>query len=99
MKRTAFLLLLIFTMVQIVPAVKVVCNNSEVVSVFNPDEEKNGETANSSIEEIKEKKNYSHYFDVEIVTHATDIKFILANHTDELPSPFLDMQTPPPNQA
>lgn len=99
MKITAFLLLLLFSLVQIAPAVKTACDKS-VVSLFNPDEEKgNDKTASASIEEIKEKKNHSFYFDISLLPGADANNFPSPDFSGNLPMPVVDPLTPPPNLA
>ncbi|HSN60755.1 MAG TPA: hypothetical protein VLR49_07460 [Ferruginibacter sp.] len=98
MKWTAFIFLVIFTMVQTAPAVMSVCNDISV-SVFNPDEEKGTEKVNgNNIEDIKENKIYNKSF---IVIGGSIVRIIVGfqGNKDKLPLPILDMITPPPNYA
>ncbi len=99
MKITAFILLVLFSLVQVAPAIKTTCDTT-VVSLFNPDEEKgNDKTASSTIEEIKEKKNHSLYFDISIFPDAAASCFRIVNFAGTLPMPVVDLLTPPPNFA
>jgi hypothetical protein len=99
MKKVAFLLLILFSLVQIAPAIKSACDTS-VVSLFNPDEEKsNDKTTNVSIEEIKEKKNHLFYFDMAIIPDAGSNYFSIMDFSEPLPMPIVDLLTPPPNQV
>lgn len=99
MKFTALIFLLIFTLVQTVPAVQSICNDLQV-SIFNPDEEKGTEKVNgNSIEEIKEKKIFcqNYVFDGDTSTAALIAGY--QGDKDKLPLPILDMITLPPNFA
>lgn len=99
MKITAFILLVLFSLVQVAPAIKTACDTT-VVSLFNPDEEKgNDKTASTSIEEIKEKKNHSQYFDISILPDAGANCFSIIDFPGALPMPVVDLLTPPPNFA
>lgn len=99
MKLTTLLLFLLFSLVQIAPAVKTACDNN-VVSLFNPDEEKgNDKTASSSVEEIKEKKNHSLYLDLGVFPGPNANCYTRIEFSGKLPMPVVDLITPPPNLA
>jgi hypothetical protein len=99
MKWTAFIFLLIFTLVQTVPAVQNICNDLKV-SIFNPDEEKGTEKVNgNSLEEIKEKKIYLHHYLLPAAAAITSKTKGFRGNKDKLPLPVLDRIILPPNHA
>lgn len=93
MKRTALFILLIFGLVQTVPALQSFFNTSNAL-VFNIDEEKSSEK--TDIEEKKEKKDYS---GLALLNQVLAAKSCVAFHDTESiqPPPCLEKLTPPPN--
>lgn len=99
MKMIAYIFLLIFTVVQTVPAMQSICNHLQV-SIFNPDEEKGTEKVNgNNIEEIKEKKIYFQNYVFAGAAGAAALMIGFQGNKDKLPLPILDMITLPPNYA
>jgi hypothetical protein len=97
MKRTSFILLFIFTLVQTAPAIKSVCNEI-AVSIFNPDEEKGTEKESfSNEEEMEQKKNFFQQSIPPFTSVATIIPEAVCGNRDKLPRPIFDRFTPPPN--
>ena len=97
MKLTAFIFLLIFTLVQTLPAVKSICSEISV-SIFNPDEEKGANKVSvNTIEEQKEHKNCLYLLALsETLNTIKALSFLHGDHA-KLTQPILDMVTPPPN--
>jgi hypothetical protein len=94
MKKIAIFILFVFTLVQVVPTVQSLFKLNNTGLVFNIDEEKSGEKADTN--EKKEKKDYSSLlFVLEAVLAKTNACFHLAEKIQ--PSPFLENLTPPPN--
>lgn len=93
MKRIALFILLLFALVQTVPAVQSFFNTSNAL-VFNIDEEKN--TEKTDTEEKKEKKDLNNLI---FLTRLFAAKSCVAfHHTESIqPSPCLEDLTPPPN--
>jgi len=93
MKRTALFILLLFGLVQTVPALQSFFNTSNAL-VFNIDEEKSSEK--TDIEEKKEKKDYS---GLALLNRALAAQSSVAfHHTESIqPPPYLENLTPPPN--
>ena len=91
MKKTAAILLFIFTLVQVIPAVSSLFSTTNVVFVM--DEEKGDERTEAEKKEKKE--NFTVSFGAEILSQHIDIAF----HESEkiYPSPCLEKLTPPPN--
>lgn len=91
MKKTAFIFLFIFTLVQALPVVNALFNDSTIVLLI--DEEK-GEDKKET--EIKDKKEFGHYA---LASSGYSQKMNTAIHIAEaiLPSPCLEKLTPPPN--
>ena len=92
MKKIACLLLLIFTLVQLAPAVQAFFTHT--TSIFIADEEKGEEKI--STKEIKDKKDFAgHNF----LSTDHSAKINTAFHLSEniQPSPCLEKLTPPPN--
>lgn len=99
MKWTAFILLLIFTLVQTVPAVNSICDDLHV-SIFNPDEEKGTEKVNgNNLEEIKEKKVYFHHYLLPAAAANNSKTKRFQGNKDKLPLPVLDRIILPPNNV
>ena len=99
MKMIAYIFLLIFTVIQIVPAAQSICNDLQV-SIFNPDEEKGTEKVNgNSIEEIKEKKIYCQNYVFAGAAGKAALMVSFQGNKDKLPLPILDMIILPPNFA
>lgn len=92
MKKIAFLLLLIFAAVQVLPAVKAVL--SDTTSVFIADEEKSEEKGTSS--DNKAKKYITVFVSQSLeLNNQIRTAFHLVEKID--PSPCLEKLTPPPN--
>ena len=91
MKKTAAILLFIFTLVQVIPAVSSLFSTTNAVFVM--DEEKGDEKTEAEKKEKKE--NLTVFFGAEILSQHIDIAF----HESEkiYPSPCLEKLTPPPN--
>lgn len=99
MKKGALFMLLLFAIVQVLPALTVLCSSVEVVSVFNPDEEKNNNNPVYSSEELKEKKQHSEFLNPVLLASEPPRQFLLPTHPGKLPRPIKDLTTPPPNAA
>lgn len=93
MKRVATIILFIFTLVQVAPALQSFFQNSNSI-IFTVDEEKSSETTDT--EEKKEKKEFS---SLSILVKAVSAKTMVAFHLAEKihPSPCLEELTPPPD--
>lgn len=93
MKKTAFLLFMIFALVQLAPAIRTVFS-SDTISIFLTDEEKVAEKINTK--EIKEKNDFAarNYFSAKI-SEKINTAFHLAEKIH--PFPCLEKLTPPPN--
>lgn len=94
MKRIAFILLLIFAFVQVVPGILSFGEMDRIGVFFNVDEEK---TAEKMVQEkAKEKKEYTSLL---LLSAACGKEMALALHQAEkiLPAPCLEQQAPPPN--
>jgi hypothetical protein len=91
MKKVAFIFLVVFTLVQALPVVNVLFNDSTIVLLI--DEEK-GEDKKET--ELKDKKEFSHYA---LTSTGYSEKMNTAIHIAEaiLPCPCLEKLTPPPN--
>jgi hypothetical protein len=97
MKRTSFILLFIFTLVQTAPAIKSMCNKM-AVTIFNPDEEKGTEEEGfSKADEMEQKKNFFQQSIPSFTSVATIIPEGVCGNKDKLPRPIFDRFTPPPN--
>jgi len=93
MKRIAILILFIFSLLQVVPAMQSLFNQENGI-VFNIDEEKGDEKTEPN--EKKEKKDNSiHSLFVKAISAKTKITIHLAEKIH--PYPCLDKFTPPPN--
>ena len=93
MKRVAFFILFIFTLVQVGSAFQSLFQNNTSI-VFSVDEEKGSETTDS--EEKKEKKEFSSLSGiVKTLSAKTTVAFHLAEKIH--PSPCLEQLTPPPD--
>lgn len=93
MKKTALFILLIFSLVQVLPALRsVVCDNNSLV--FNVDEEKGEDKT-----EKQEKKAKKDFLAVAPQNRDNPDKFNNASHASEAiaSSPCLEKLTPPPN--
>lgn len=93
MKKIALLLLVLFTAVQVVPAVQAWCDTGKVL-VFNVDEEKH--SGKQAPDDLKEKKFFADHFlqirQLAVTIHASFQK------DDAIPlSPCLEQLVPPPN--
>lgn len=96
MKKIALFLLLIFTTVQVIPLAFSIMDADKTL-IFNIDEEKNNEKG-SSVDEKKEKKDIlalllSPVFETKRKT-SVSLEIGLLHLT-----PFLEKNTPPPNQV
>lgn len=96
MKKIALFLLLIFTAVQVIPLAFSIMDVGKTL-IFNIDEEKNNDKG-SSVDEKKEKKDIlalllSPVFEAKRKTSVTPDKGLLPY------TPFLEKNTPPPNQV
>jgi hypothetical protein len=92
MKRTALLLIMIFTLVQLAPAVKAVI--ADTTFFFIADEEKSEEKGSTN--EIKEKKCETDFTSrTAEYSHQLNTAFHLAEKIQV--SPFPEKITPPPN--
>lgn len=93
MKKIAILIVFIFTLVQVAPALQSFFQNSTCI-IFSVDEEKGSETTDS--EEKKEKKELS---SLSLLVKAVSAKTTVAFHLAEKihPSPCLEKLTPPPD--
>ncbi len=91
MKKTAFLLLFIFALVQAGPAVSAIFNPVSIV--FLVDEEKNDHKTD---QEKKEKKDYSSFTNAGMGLQ-TMIQSRQPMAESILNPPFLEKPTPPPN--
>lgn len=93
MKKTALFILLIFSLVQVLPALSsVVCENNSLV--FNVDEEKSEDKQDKD-----EKKAKKDFLVVTPQNRHNTAKFNNASHSSEAiaSSPCLEKLTPPPN--
>ena len=93
MKKIAFFILFIFTLLQVVSAIHTLTKQNNVL-VFNIDEEKSGEKTDAN--EKKEKKDYS---SLSLFVKAVSTKASVSLHLAEkiYPYPCLEKLTPPPN--
>ena len=91
MKKTAAILLFIFTLVQVIPAVSSLFSTTNAVFVM--DEEKGDEKTEA---EKKDKKDYS---TISFCSESLSNRINTAFHQAEkiYPSPCLEKPTPPPN--
>ena len=93
MKKIAWLILMLFATVQVVPGLQSFFNDSSAV-LLNIDEEKSSEKSLS--EELKEKKDYASYQSlVSLYTQKLNTAFHVAD--DILQAPFIEKLNPPPN--
>jgi hypothetical protein len=92
MKKAAFLFLFIFTLVQTLPVVNALHNQSSIVLLID---EENGENYKKQAEQ-KEKKEYGYYT---LFSTCLAEKMNTAFHAAEAihASPCLETLTPPPN--
>lgn len=100
MKKIAFYLLFLFSLVQFGPGLKAVFSASNtVISLFNPDEEKNadGEKADQTEKKGKSKE----FFETRRNNSAISAAANAYLHWQDAigAAPLIDILTPPPNQA
>lgn len=93
MKRTAIFILIVFSLVQVTPALQSFFSESSAL-VFNVDEEKNSDKT-----ETLDKKEKTDYTDFISLLKNQSLKIRLAFHLSESIAPFpcLEKPTPPPN--
>lgn len=97
MKKIAFIFLLIFTLVQVVPAVNAI-NGKAVSSLFAPDEEKEKDHKSNTLDEKKHKPDY---FVLQLQSLSESFTAALAFHHSErhYTSPVMEKLVPPPNHC
>jgi hypothetical protein len=96
MKMIAIILLLSFSLAQILPAIGNLCNK-EIISMLSSDAEKNTEKSNSDPDEFSKKLAE---FTLENFGKTPSIFLCTINihySSEKLPHPILDTQSPPPN--
>jgi len=93
MKKIAIFILIVFTAVQVLPAMRCFFNDGKTI-VFTVDEEKNN--GQIGADDHKEKKDYASPFDW---SKGPGCRIITTSHLKEsiFPSPCLEKLTPPPN--
>ena len=94
LKRIATILLVIFTLVQTVPAIQSFAPDAKV-SLFNPDEEKS-DKGDSAKSENKETKDYT-FAPVHMSTIPGNGGVYASAGVTLHPSPYVENHTPPPN--